>query len=284
VLYSAAHRAIRKVRGPARSYKCAKDCGRMAKEWSYDYSDPNELIEVRNGKRYTYSLDVNHYRPLCMACHRASDLRIPYDQRDYTGPTAPVVAFETVQLAPIVFHRPAGALVNLRKPPEWTGVRRRCSVCRMVKDEGAFLWRSAKRERRTSRCRYCDSGISRERYRATRARTAADRARNAEVSRRSYERNRARAVEVYGGRCAWCGATADLEFDHPNNDGGAHRAVETVASMYARISKTGAPLPDWSLQLLCVPCHRGWAWKERRSTATPATDALAELRAMARRV
>jgi hypothetical protein len=250
----------------------------MAKEWSYDYSDPNELVEVRNGRRYPYSLDVNRYRPLCKACHNASDLRIPYAERYRSAPMAPAVEFEAVHLAPIITRRTPGVVVDLRKPPGRTGIRRRCSVCRMIKDEGSFGWRSRERKYRASRCRYCDAGLSKENYRKIKERTRADRARNATASRRTYERNRDRSIEVYGGKCAWCNATADLEFDHLDNDGRLHREIESVAAMYARISRTGRPLDDWRLQLLCKPCHRDPGWRQRRANATPASSALDELR------
>ena len=69
---------------------------------------------------------------------------------------------------------------------------------------------------------------------------------------------RAAALGIYGGACSRCGSSEDLEFDHVNDDGLAHRAIETLHSMLHRIVRTGAPLTDWDLQILCRPCHR---WK-----------------------
>lgn len=67
---------------------------------------------------------------------------------------------------------------------------------------------------------------------------------------------RARAAAVYGGRCVACGATSDLEFDHVDVDGAEHRRAERQTAMLARIARSGAPLTDRALQLLCTACHR----------------------------
>src|SRR5690349_4218986 len=47
-----------------------------------------------------------------------------------------------------------------------------------------------------------------------------------------YERNRAQAVEIYGGKCTDCGTTEKLDLDHVNEDGNEHREIEHPALMY----------------------------------------------------
>lgn len=85
---------------------------------------------------------------------------------------------------------------------------------------------------------------------------------------RAYYRER--AIQIYGGACVWCGSTDDLEFDHVNNDGKAHRAVEHGTNWLRRISRAGRRDDRWEIQLLCGPCHRAPGWVARRATATPA--------------
>ena len=68
--YDGAHKRVSRSRGPARAHKCT-DCDRTATAWSYDNSDPNELIEPRNG--CPYSLDADRYVPRCTSCHRKFD-------------------------------------------------------------------------------------------------------------------------------------------------------------------------------------------------------------------
>lgn len=77
-----------------------------------------------------------------------------------------------------------------------------------------------------------------------------------EARRRRRRALRERAVEIYGGACAWCGESDLLEFDHVNNDGPEHRAWENEHKMIARIAGLGRPLPDVELQLLCKPHHQ----------------------------
>lgn len=45
-------------------------CGEAAEEWSYDHTDPDELTSERG---LPYSLDREHYRPMCRRCHRKYD-------------------------------------------------------------------------------------------------------------------------------------------------------------------------------------------------------------------
>lgn len=67
--FDAIHRRLYRQRGPAREYSCA-DCSGPAREWSYDGLDPNQLIG-KNGA--PYSLELDHYVPRCVSCHRRFD-------------------------------------------------------------------------------------------------------------------------------------------------------------------------------------------------------------------
>ena len=69
VTYHRAHRLLEAERGPARRNTCI-DCGKPAREWSYDHKDPNE-VRTRTGARY--SLDPKHYDPRCRRCHHVFD-------------------------------------------------------------------------------------------------------------------------------------------------------------------------------------------------------------------
>jgi hypothetical protein len=68
--YNAAHDRVRRWRGPARAQTCAA-CGAPARHWAYRHDDLNER---RDDRGYAYSLDVDHYDPMCVPCHKRSDL------------------------------------------------------------------------------------------------------------------------------------------------------------------------------------------------------------------
>lgn len=44
-----------------------------AEEWAYDHDDPKEYIGYVRGKATPYSLDQEHYIPLCRRCHKEFD-------------------------------------------------------------------------------------------------------------------------------------------------------------------------------------------------------------------
>lgn len=67
--YYPAHRRVDRQRGRARNHDCA-DCGAPAAEWSYDRTDPDELVSPRG---LTYSVKPEHYSPRCITCHRIFD-------------------------------------------------------------------------------------------------------------------------------------------------------------------------------------------------------------------
>lgn len=73
--YHAMHKRVRTQRGPAADHTCT--CGVTAEEWSYDHADPDEVSDMDKGHSLPYSLDVNHYDPRCVPCHRRFDLEVP---------------------------------------------------------------------------------------------------------------------------------------------------------------------------------------------------------------
>lgn len=72
--YGGLHQRLYRARGAASQHSCV-DCGRQAREWSYDYQDPNE-VRQEGGYQLLYSPNVDHYDPRCTVCHKAFDLRM----------------------------------------------------------------------------------------------------------------------------------------------------------------------------------------------------------------
>lgn len=70
VNYFSLHQRLEKDLGKAAGYQCV-DCSRQAQDWSYDNSDPDELICSRSG--LAYSLDEDRYLPRCRSCHAKFD-------------------------------------------------------------------------------------------------------------------------------------------------------------------------------------------------------------------
>lgn len=68
-----AHTLLWQWRGSASTYGCAV-CPARAQHWAYDHADECELVAggVMGGARY--SVDMSHYQPMCMACHRRFDV------------------------------------------------------------------------------------------------------------------------------------------------------------------------------------------------------------------
>ena len=68
--YECLHQRLKKVRGLSSRYDCI-DCGRRAQHWSYDHLDPDEKFQEDKGP---FSLDINHYDPRCVRCHKRFDM------------------------------------------------------------------------------------------------------------------------------------------------------------------------------------------------------------------
>ncbi len=71
--YRQAHNLVYQAYGPASDHLCA-GCFAPAQEWSYDHADPDELTGSLGGAVMAYSLNLDHYAPLCRKCHRRADI------------------------------------------------------------------------------------------------------------------------------------------------------------------------------------------------------------------
>ena len=83
--YGAAHGRVKKERGPASTHPCA-DCGGRARHWSYDHRDPDGRLSP-DGR--AYSLDINHYVPRCVSCHKMHDCALILQERGGAFNTSP---------------------------------------------------------------------------------------------------------------------------------------------------------------------------------------------------
>jgi HNH endonuclease. len=87
---------------------------------------------------------------------------------------------------------------------------------------------------------------------------------------RRRDRIRALVFDHYGRTCAHCGTSEDLQIDHVNEDGKAHREEVSYgrggANFYVWLIANG--FPD-GFQTLCAPCnktkHRAHRAKETTS-------------------
>jgi hypothetical protein len=64
VTYDGVHARVVALRGSASAHSCV-DCGRPARDWSYDHGDPDE----RQSDDGPYSLDSARYAARCRYCH-----------------------------------------------------------------------------------------------------------------------------------------------------------------------------------------------------------------------
>lgn len=78
--YSAMHQRVRAIRGNARCYDC-QICGKAATNWAYDHRDSDARTEVIGPSLLEYSVDVQHYIPLCRPCHLNFDTEHGYATR-----------------------------------------------------------------------------------------------------------------------------------------------------------------------------------------------------------
>jgi hypothetical protein len=69
--YTGMHDRLRSWFGSASDRLCAV-CGGSAAQWSYDHADPDEKASPYG----PYSVDTDHYRALCVPCHKRFDLAI----------------------------------------------------------------------------------------------------------------------------------------------------------------------------------------------------------------
>ena len=68
--YDAAHYRVEQLRGKATKHKCAGCAVKPASDWAFDHRDQDPLYSASG---MPYSLDVQHYIPLCRRCHLRFD-------------------------------------------------------------------------------------------------------------------------------------------------------------------------------------------------------------------
>lgn len=71
VSYNLAHVRLKRKLGRASLFPCRR-CGMQAEHWAYDHRDPDQLLGPPSPKSrylYAYSIDPDHYVPLCRSCH-----------------------------------------------------------------------------------------------------------------------------------------------------------------------------------------------------------------------
>lgn len=73
VEYTTAHARVARAKGKASEHACV-DCGANGAYWSYDHTDPEELRSASVPSNPPYSLDIEHYEPRCVACHKMFNL------------------------------------------------------------------------------------------------------------------------------------------------------------------------------------------------------------------
>lgn len=70
--YVTAHRWIWDTKGKASEHECVQ-CGAEGQDWAYDGEDPMEVVAQFTHKGLAYSLNPDHYQPMCKPCHGAFD-------------------------------------------------------------------------------------------------------------------------------------------------------------------------------------------------------------------
>ena len=73
--YTTVHKRVVKERGSASEQACAH-CGKRAQDWAYSNGDLN-AVRQDDGREagLAYSLNPDHYDPLCRPCHHRFDAR-----------------------------------------------------------------------------------------------------------------------------------------------------------------------------------------------------------------
>ena len=69
--YNAVHQRLHEWQGSASAYSCV-DCGKQARHWSYDHQADNE----QQSDFGAYTVDLKHYEPRCVSCHKTHDLHL----------------------------------------------------------------------------------------------------------------------------------------------------------------------------------------------------------------
>lgn len=70
--WAAAHGRVKALWGSASQYLCV-ECGKWAKDWAYDGTDPLERYQEASGSYQYYSRFPEFYAPMCRKCHLGRD-------------------------------------------------------------------------------------------------------------------------------------------------------------------------------------------------------------------
>lgn len=73
--YSTTHMRTSKIKGAASLNQCDHCHDRQAQQWAYDHEDSDEVTAYIGESLLVFSLDPDHYIPLCIKCHRKFDMR-----------------------------------------------------------------------------------------------------------------------------------------------------------------------------------------------------------------
>lgn len=82
ITYFGAHGRIKRTRGSATKYPCS-GCGNAATQWSYDHADADQKWATFGNRVIAYSVDPDHYQPLCRGCHIKRDRKSGWPQRTH---------------------------------------------------------------------------------------------------------------------------------------------------------------------------------------------------------
>lgn len=66
--YAVVHYLLRQHQGPASDRRCV-ECDRMARHWAYDHEDVFERLDVSTTPPLIFSVNFDHYQPMCQPCH-----------------------------------------------------------------------------------------------------------------------------------------------------------------------------------------------------------------------
>ncbi|MEV4492713.1 hypothetical protein AB0K04_21670 [Micromonospora coxensis] len=70
--YDGAHNRVKALKGSASLYLCR--CGKQAEQWAYSHADYDERAMIKGREaRKPYSINPDHYVPLCRPCHTRFD-------------------------------------------------------------------------------------------------------------------------------------------------------------------------------------------------------------------
>lgn len=128
VTYKHAHVRVRIAKGKAAAHECR--CGQQGKFWAYQHTDPQAL---HDDKGRPYSMDPEHYAPMCARCHRQFD--IDHDQRVGAAARANGQVRGLANKARLKSDPEYAARMKAQSQAAVKKVqrqRRRCSTCGMV--------------------------------------------------------------------------------------------------------------------------------------------------------